>query len=65
MLTINRGTGTKQFDLSYKDNKYVLDIVAFGDWWSETFDNIESLVRYLRDEWYLTNEEIKTCIESL
>lgn len=65
MLTINRGTGTKQFDLSYKNKKYVLDIVAFGDWWSETFDDIESLVRYLRDEWYLTNEEIKTCIESL
>ena len=46
---------SKEFVLNFSDNKFFMDVCAFGDFWSEEFETIEGVMKYLIEEWHFTD----------
>lgn len=42
---------TKKFILRKYENLFFLDVCAFGDLWSEKFNTLEEVKKYLESEW--------------
>lgn len=50
---LKSGIATKDFEITLKNGEYTLNICAYGDWWDETFTNIDDLKKYLKTEWHV------------
>jgi hypothetical protein len=67
MLEIRSPIATKQLSLAYDkaQNKYFLDVIAYGTWWTRVFNAKYSLLKYLKKEWHLDKDQVQQLFKEL